>query len=411
MKKIYSLLVAVLVAFSVQSQIVNDSITMGQGYAEDVYYSFKDGVVSNSPRATWDIAFSTQAFSASILANTGANVAVWEYPSLDTTLWNSIDTTGMSTWAPIYNADTTWEEGAFNQGAAGHPDYGWCMYNSLDHNLYGYKIFIIKTHDGNYKKLWIKMKYSMLVSYTFVYANLDNSNETLMTLDASVYPDKNFVYYDFTTEAIVDREPVSAEWDVVFTRYWDMEIPYMVVGLLQNYDVTVAQVDGVDLSFSDTTGLVYSESIKTIGSDWKAFNMGTMSYTTSDTTVYFVKTAVGEIYKLYFTGYSGTSTGKSFFTVETIQTVGIHDINNQTAMSIYPNPSQGNLFINAAGQFNGKDIQVSVFNTMGQEVYNQVLSSFNENSPVELPASLKSGMYLIQVNDGKLSWGDRIILQ
>lgn len=411
MKKIYSLLVAVLVAFSVQSQIVNDSITMGQGYAEDVYYSFKDGVVSNSPRATWDIAFSTQAFSASILANTGANVAVWEYPSLDTTLWNSIDTTGMSTWAPIYNADTTWEEGAFNQGAAGHPDYGWCIYNSLDHNLYGYKIFIIKTHDGNYKKLWIKMKYSMLVSYTFVYANLDNSDETLMTLDASVYPDKNFVYYDITTEAIIDREPVSAEWDVVFTRYWDMEIPYMVVGLLQNYDVTVAQVDGVDLSFSDTTGLVYSESIKTIGSDWKSFNMGTMSYTTSDTTVYFVKTAVGEIYKLYFTGYSGTSTGKSFFTVETIQTVGIHDVNNQTAMNIYPNPSQGNLFINAAGQFNGKDIQVSVFNTMGQEVYNQVLSSFNESSPVILPASLKSGMYLIQVNDGKLSWGDRIILQ
>lgn len=411
MKKVYSILVAVLVAFNVHSQVVNDSIVMGASYAEDVYYSFKDGVVANAPRATWDLAFSTQAFSASILVNIGGGASVYIYPTQDTTLWNSMDTTGMSAWTPVYNSDTTWEEGALNQQATGHPDYGWCVYNSLDHNLYGYKLFVIKAHDGSFKKLWVKMKYSFLIQYEFVYANLDNTDETNFTIDASVYPDKNFIYYDLTTDAVVDREPVAADWDVVFTRYYDMDIPYMVVGVLQNYDVTVAQVDGVTSAFSDTTGLVYSDHIKTIGSDWKSFSMATMTWNIADTTVYFVKTAVGEIYKLYFTGFSGSGSGKAFFTVETIQTVSTPEIQDAGNIRIYPNPSNGIVQISNAKSLFGKDVQVSLYNLTGQEVFRTNLSNFSENQTIQFPASLESGMYMIKISDGLSSLGDRVILK
>jgi hypothetical protein len=410
MKKLYILIFALFFGVSAQSQ-VNDSIAMNASYANDVYYSLKNGEVLSTPRATWDIGFSTVAFSASIIANIGAGVDVYIHPSTDTTQWASLDTTGIASWTKIYNADTTWEEGAFNQQAAGHPDYGWCIYNSLNHNLYGYRMFILKAHDGSYKKLWIKMKYSFDVEYVFVFANLDNTNEQNILLDASQYPDKNFIYYDLVGASVVDHEPVAADWDLVFTRYFDMDIPYMVVGVLQNYDVTVAQVDGVDNTFSDTTGLMYSDHIKTIGSDWKAFSMTTMSWTIADTTVYFVKTAIGEIYKLYFTGFGGSSTGKAFFTVEAIHTLSSPVIEEETAgISIYPNPSNGLITLADQGQLNGKSWSFILSNLMGQEVYRQDMPAGSGNT-IQLPASLSKGLYIVRVTDSMTSWGMKLMLK
>lgn len=410
MKKVYILIIALFFGVSAQSQ-VNDSIAMNTSYAHDVFYSFKNGEVLSTPRASWDIAFSTNAFSAAILANIGGGVDVYIHPSNDTTQWASLDTTGITTWTKVYNADTTWEEGAFNQQAAGHPDYGWCLYNALDHNLYGYKMFIIKTHTGAYKKFWIKKKMSFQKTYEFIFANLDNTSEEKVTLDAGLYADKNFIHYDLVSAEVVEYEPNAEDWDVVFTRYWDMDIPYMVVGVLQNYDVMVAQVDGVDASFSDTTGLVYSDHIKTIGSDWKAFSMANMSWSIADTTVYFVKTSKGEIYKLNFTGFGGSTTGKAFFTVEAILTLSNPEFENPMNMvTLYPNPSNGVINIADQGLLNGKSWSFVMSNLMGQEVYRQDMHAGSGNT-IQLPASLSKGLYLVRVTDSITSWGMKLMLR
>lgn len=410
MKKLYILIFALFFGVSAQSQ-VNDSIAMNASYAQDVFYSFKNGEVLSTPRASWDIAFSTNAFSAAILANIGGGVDVFIHPSSDTTQWGSLDTTGITTWTKVYNADTTWEEGAFNQQAAGHPDYGWCLYNALDHNLYGYKMFIIKTHTGAYKKLWIKKKMSFQKTYEFVFANLDNTSEETVVLNAGLYAEKNFIHYDLVNAEVVEYEPNAADWDVVFTRYWDLDIPYMVVGVLHNYDVTVAQVDGVDATFSDTTGLVYSDHIKTIGSDWKAFSMATMSWSIADTTVYFIKTAKGEIYKLNFTGFGGSTTGKAFFTVEAILTLSSPEIEGTTnTVSLYPNPSTGLITIADAGLLSGKNWSFVMSNLMGQEVYRQEMPAGSGNT-IQLPASLSKGLYLVRVTDSITSWGMKLMLR
>ena len=50
-----------------------------------------------------------------------------------------LDTTGLSGWKQMYNSLDSWEEGAFNAHATGHPDYGWCTYNTITHNLEGEK--------------------------------------------------------------------------------------------------------------------------------------------------------------------------------------------------------------------------------------------------------------------------------
>ena len=98
-----------------------DTLSMGPGYAFDVFYSMENGEVSSEARDTWDIAFYTQRFSAGILSNDGKEVSLYTYPNGDTSDWSSIDTTGMSGWPRLYNGVDHWENGVFQQECSGTP--------------------------------------------------------------------------------------------------------------------------------------------------------------------------------------------------------------------------------------------------------------------------------------------------
>ena len=101
---------------------VRDSLSMGPSYANDIFYSFKNGEVSSVERNTWDIAFFTPRFSAGIIINEGVGVELYTYPNGDTSSWTNIDTSGMASWKLLNNDPNYWEEGAFNMNALGHPD-------------------------------------------------------------------------------------------------------------------------------------------------------------------------------------------------------------------------------------------------------------------------------------------------
>ncbi|MCX6909508.1 MAG: DUF2339 domain-containing protein, partial [Verrucomicrobia bacterium] len=115
----------------------------------------------------------------------GAGVALYTYPKSDTSGWATIDTTGLSSWKPMYNDPGNWENGAFSRYAKGYFDYGWCIYNDVTHNLVGDSLFVIKLRDGNFKKLWMIKKLSSLDIYLFRYANLDGSGEQYVSEDVS----------------------------------------------------------------------------------------------------------------------------------------------------------------------------------------------------------------------------------
>ncbi len=143
-----------------QDVVVRDTLVMGPGYADDIYYSFDNGEVSKVARGDWDIAFYTPRFSAGIIVNEGNGVQLFSYPNGDTSAWSAIDTSGMASWSPMHNSPESWEEGAFNAHASGHPDYGWGVYNSVDHYVYGDSLFVIATPSGM-KKLRIIVKKSV----------------------------------------------------------------------------------------------------------------------------------------------------------------------------------------------------------------------------------------------------------
>ncbi len=412
MRILYTLVLLMAMSFTAYSQVENHSLAQGSGYANDVFYSFKNGEIKTVERATWDLAFSTKAFSASILVNHGSGAMLWVHPAADTTSWSQpMDTMGLSSWLPIYNSDTSWEEGAFNAPATGHPDYGWCLYNMLDHNLYGHRLFILKTVGGDFKKVWIKKKRSAAVEYDIVVSDIDHSNEEPLAIEAALQGDKNFVYYSFTTNGEVDYEPASDSWDLVFSRYYDLEIPYYVVGVLQNENTFVAEVGGVDSQFSDTTGLLYSDVIKTIGSDWKSFDMGSMAWTIASDVVYFVRTQNGELYRLGFSNFEGSSTGVSHFWTEALELVGMESFSsNDKALQVYPNPSQGEIFVNLSGIDLSKDTRLQIVSSLGQVVYSESIPLATGLSTINLPSNIPAGIYFIRLEDKNSILSKKLII-
>ena len=299
--------------------INSEAISLGASYANDVYYRLSDGLITSVPRNNWDIAFCVSPREASILTNTTSGVELKVYPTTTGWEWSDpVDTTGYSGWAPMYNSDTTWAEGAFNMNATGHPNYGWGEYDMNTHNLAGVALYIIKTRAGDYKKIWIQEKLSADQQFTFQYANLDGSDEQTVILDLAGST-KNFVYYSIDTDEEVDREPAADQWDLVFTKYIDRSIDYTVTGVLQNIDVTAQESTDTDPASTVFPSTGFLTNMSVIGSDWKIFNMDTFEYSIDDSRVFYVKDLNGQVYRIRFRSFEGSSTGNITFDVSVVK--------------------------------------------------------------------------------------------
>lgn len=349
MKHISLFLSVILIAISSVAQPQSRSLSYGAGYANQLWYSFENGVVGTSPKNNWDIALDLQSFGYSILANHNNGVSVWLYPNGDTADWTTLDTTGLSTWAKAYNTDTSWAMGAFNVNANPNDgfDLGWGTYNMINHQLVGDRLFVVKV-GSIYKKLWIEKMASQ--TYTIRYANIGNATtDTSVSIAKANYSGKNFVYYSLQNDSIVDREPLAKDWDITFGQYYTtvQGQPYGVTGVLSNYDVLAYKATPVDTASDDYTPAAFSSAMNAIGYEWKSF--ANMTWMLPDSTVYFVQTG-DSIWKLIFTGFSGSSTGNFTFTQELIGTTSVGETVTAT-LGVYPNPAResATLLSNIAG--------------------------------------------------------------
>lgn len=87
-------------------------VSMGAGYTNNVYYSLQDGFVAEVANTSWDVAFTTDLFDASIQINASAGIEVF-IASNDLADWSSVDTAGIFNSA-LYNSTSDWALGAFN---------------------------------------------------------------------------------------------------------------------------------------------------------------------------------------------------------------------------------------------------------------------------------------------------------
>ena len=379
-----------------------DSTIMGAGYANDVFYSFATGEVKTEARNNWHIAFTSVLIDASIRINDGLGVKLY-LASTDTSDFATIDTTGMM-WDELHNSYTTWAEGAFNDGATGHPDYGWGNYNNVNHNVYGSKVYVLMLPNGDYKKIMIV---SMVTTgdYTFKIADLDNSNLVVKTVNKMNYMNKNFFYYDAENDIVLDREPSKTDWDIVFTRYYGEIFPgtyYNLTGILLNADVKAAKAVDVDTATVDWNNYPRTDSIEVIGSDWKSFNSGTFTYEVADSSAYFIESKDGNLYKLLFKSFSGSSTGTTVFTKAIASGIGLVET-VPLAVSIYPIPASNNMTIEME-----ETGQAELISTTGQIVKQMDLGIGKNDIQV---SDLAKGVFLLKVTANNKVNVTRVVLQ
>jgi len=381
-------------------------LSLGAGYANEVYYSLANGLVKTEPAANWDLAFTARVVDAAILINEAKGVKAW-LAANDTNDWAGLDTTGMRN-NPLHNSTEAWEVGALNNtGSLTHPDYGWGLYNSITHDVNGSRIFVLQWADGTYAKMLVKyMKASGAVSFRL--APLNGGVETTVTTSKMNYPGKNFFYYDATTEQFLDREPLSANWDLVFRRYLEgiqagpTTVWYPVTGVQTNLGLGTAEVRDVLPAIADSA--LYArdaDDVSRIGSDWKYFDNTAFQWFIPDSLSFFVASQAGGIYQLYFTAFSGSSTGNFSFVQRPSNIFSTPEIEASLAR-VYPNPAHQWMALNGIGT----EAEVELIDAQGRSVYRG--PGGVERVSV---AHLASGLYTVRVLDRGNTATLRLLIQ
>ncbi len=386
------------------------TVSTGAGYADEVYYDLETGTAVKSPLNSWDIGFQVTGFASSIITNGGNNVQLYAVPEKAAKDFGSaVDTAGLSAgWTPWYNSTGTWDMGAFTMDAdPGNGDFGWGTYSMINHTVSGTTLYVIVLPNGTAKQIVISGLASGV--YTFKYADLDGSNQMTATLDKKTAAGKNFLYYSIGNGTIVDREPQTEAWDLLFGKYIDfagpnLDIPYGVTGVRSNAGVLVADVTTATPATEPAPAEeAYSDVINTIGYDWKSFSGG--SYVIRPDQVFFVRTRESAIYRVIFTGFGGSATGNFDFTS---QALGVSSVESEGAvaasLAIYPNVVDRDAQLSCVYTIErpAGAARLSVVDPAGRVVLERGLdaSSGMHVEPVRIDAP--AGLYMVVLNiDGK----------
>jgi hypothetical protein len=410
------LLISALAASTLTSsaQVVSDSVTMGSGYSNQVFYQLSTGNKTIANAADWDLQFFSSLFSASIRVNSGFDVELYAAASSDTSNFTTatLDTSSLTILRDGY---ATWETDAFTSQATGHPNYGWGAYQGLG-NLVGLKVYAIKLTSGVFKKIWIK-EFKTSGTITFTVADLDGSNSFTKTISRSAYSAKRHFYYDVENDSIYDSEPGKTDWELVFRKYSDQAGPqyYNVTGALTNDGLAIAQVNNTSIADAQANWNThtYDSTINIIGYDWKSFNMGTFSWDITDSLSFIMKDYTGDVYQLVFTGTSGSSTGKMYFTKELFSTVSLEENSPVMNVGVFPNPANSFLTVNFELTDASVSTQIRIIDMNGRLVKTMANNFMNSgvNQITTDISDLTQGVYFLQIIAGNKSITKRVVKQ
>ncbi len=409
MKQFNVLLLSALFCTAAVAQSVTETVSTTAGYANQVWYNLENGTQTPSPKANWDLAFDAAPFGFSVLINSAIGTEIWSYPNGDTSAWATLDTTGMSGWTPLYNPDTSWAYGALNMNAnfSDPFDLGWGQYNQITHNITGKRIYVIKLGSGQYMKLWIVNH--MNNAYTIRYATLNNTSDLTYVLTKGPFAGKRLAYFAFATGNALNREPLSADWDVVFSQYTTVinapaPTPYLVTGVLTNTGVQATKAYPIanPATYTNYAAHTFVDKINTIGYDWKSFNNTTFQWTIGDSIVYFVKRANGDIWKMVFTGFGGSANGNYIFDKEKLFSTSVSEPQRKDKFfHVFPNPiSAGSSTTivfdapTAAGQFH-----IVVTDATGRMCLRNSITANGLTSVLLNTEKLMSGIYQLTISD------------
>lgn len=280
------------------------SVVMGNNYDHVIYFKLSDGSSVTRKLVDWDLAFATGADENHLVMNGGKELQVYVTGDTDfvRTTYTASDASAWTWDNPNGNLDST----AFGTLT----DAGNVSLKTV------YILDMGMNAIPRYKKLQVVSVSA--TNYRIQYANLDNSDHVLM--DVAKDAAHNFSYVHLGKAAVVDFEPVSNEWDMVFTKYrhvyYDMSpvTPYLVTGALLN--TKKARICETSLKYESITDatiptLSFSTKADEIGFDWKFYDLnGSGKYIVNPNKIYIIKDREGVYYKLRFDSFYGEGGAK-----------------------------------------------------------------------------------------------------
>ena len=406
----YTLTIITTILFYISPQAQTVQISMGNNYANQIFYSMQNGEIKNISNDNWDLAFTTDQYASTIRTNDGKGVELYTYHLGDTSDWQNINVSILNNLSSgMYNSEISWYDGAFENNSLGHPDYGWGVYNMITHNVTGDSLNIIKTINGNWKKIWIQ-ELTTAGEYIFKFSNLDGSNEITQSILKTNYTDKNFIYFSIDQNTIIDREPISSEWDITFTKYISpvQAMPYPVTGVLTNNNTEVAKATGVTdpLTYFDYSNHNFNNEINSIGYDWKSYQG---SFVVDANRCYFIKDKNENIWRLVFNSFDGMSTGNIEFNTELIFNTSSENINKASSLNVFPNPTTQNT--NLIFDFE-EECLINIYDISGVQVYSNQLNSTGLEL-INLPTgNFDAGLYFLVVyKENRVLAKEKLIVQ
>lgn len=397
MKSISTLLLFTLsLSLSAQTPI---EVSMGPGYTSDVFVSLDGGEVATVDATTWHLAFDVRSsFSNAIRINDGHGVELSVYPNTDIEGWDTADSSGWSTWARLNNLIDTWDNGAFNISPAGGLDFSWGYYTGDPlHDVVGDSLYVVGLPDGSAKKLRIDVLDSG--NWTFTYANLDGSDETEVNMAMADYTGKNFLYYDLINGAWIDREPASADWDIVFTRYYGPTAFGFggTSGALANINVPMIKAEGDPGSVNYVDFTWETERIDVMNNEWRFLNSGFMWEITSDLS-YFCQDQNGDVYHILFTGFGGTDNGDISYNISLFSAASVAEQGQDLDLLVYPNPTSNQPWNVVWTSDRTQTLQLQLADATGKVISSEQVNTFPGENRIELDAQdLPDGFYFLNL--------------
>ena len=206
MKRATTLTLLIALSFATISAQTLDTLSMGAGYATQLWYKFETDKETKAPISNWDLAFSVRKQDAAIWVNHAASLykavapaSAWATMTVDTTALMAANQTQV-------NADSSWITGAMNRSGDNVFDYGWGNYNVASHNVTGDSVYVIRsTTDAKWHKILIE-RLALDTSYFVRIADLNGANQVIVEIKKGDYTGKNFGYYSFAAAAQFDVE-------------------------------------------------------------------------------------------------------------------------------------------------------------------------------------------------------------
>ncbi len=433
---------------------IPDTISMGVNYVDNIYYSLQNGQSGPAvPETNWHIAVQAISFAtpyhggAGIWTNearkNGPAVKLYTLDKGATANFMSVvaaDTAGKTgAVKALHNDTSSYANGSFNAPATSNPfNYGWGNYYMSgapggfpDHSLVGDTLFLLNFEASSMggpvtvSKSYIFWPRALVGGNTWTLYYRELGSTDVDTIDISTAGANTlFKYYNLETKAVVDREPARTSWDFVFSNYMDLygsSGMQGVTGVLQNYNVSVAQINNVAPNSADYTTVpasAYDTALNVIGNDWKYLDGFNWALTADRS--YFIKVLNGDIWQVYF-DYFAKQTGTDFRRVGlqkrkvyTVPPAGVEELNAfVTNMLVVPNPAVNgntNLIVDVKKEI--KNAQLTIVDLNGRVVMKaqQNIKAGFQQMPLDI-SKYPAGVYMINLSGAGFSTTQKMVVK